>query len=229
MLQQQSAKRFGPRTGNHSRIRTIRMNPFHTAREAKEFLISRIVEETQRENIVLSETERKMLYFSETAWTLPEMATVSDEFDSTFDRRDYEKKIARLIRNAAQYARRQSPADYEVWWEAIRRLKTEDHYILVMIRQAGLRPRGDLLKLWGTGAAFVIIFIAFLFLSFFLSDKYGIDFGKYVPSRDALALYVWATMFLALITYSFLRFVLGAKRVDDWVFGLLQKLLRLRS
>jgi len=42
------------------------MNPFQSAREAKEFLISRIVEEAQRENIVLSESERKMLYFSET-------------------------------------------------------------------------------------------------------------------------------------------------------------------
>jgi len=70
------------------------MNPFHSVREAEEFLISRIVEEAQREGIVLSETERKMLYFSETAWTLPDMDTVSDEFDSAYNQRDYEKKIA---------------------------------------------------------------------------------------------------------------------------------------
>src|SRR5579863_4646226 len=123
------------------------MNSLHTDREAKEFLISRIVEEARRENVVLSETERKMLYFSETGSTPPDMATVSEDFDSTYDQGDYEKKIARLIRNADKNIRKQFPADYEAWWRAIRRLKTEDHYVLVMIKQAGLRPRGDLARL----------------------------------------------------------------------------------
>jgi hypothetical protein len=41
--------------------------PFLECAEAKEFLISRIVTEAQRENVPLSEIERKMLYFSETA------------------------------------------------------------------------------------------------------------------------------------------------------------------
>ena len=61
------------------------MNPFQTARQAKEFLTSKIVEEAQRENIILSEPERKMLYFSETGWTLSDVATASDEFDSAYD------------------------------------------------------------------------------------------------------------------------------------------------
>jgi hypothetical protein len=37
------------------------MNAFQSGREAKEFLISRIVAEAQRENVLLSEVERKML------------------------------------------------------------------------------------------------------------------------------------------------------------------------
>lgn len=41
------------------------MMAFHNAREAKEFLISKIVAEAQLEGIPLSEIERKMLYFSE--------------------------------------------------------------------------------------------------------------------------------------------------------------------
>jgi hypothetical protein len=49
------------------------MKAFHSGREAKEFLISRIVEEAQRENIPLSEIERKMLYFTESGWTLPDI------------------------------------------------------------------------------------------------------------------------------------------------------------
>jgi hypothetical protein len=42
------------------------MDRVHSVREAKEFLISKIVAEAQHENAPLSETERKMLYFTET-------------------------------------------------------------------------------------------------------------------------------------------------------------------
>jgi hypothetical protein len=45
---------------------------FTAARHAKEFLVSRIVTEAQREGVALSEIEREMLYFSETSWTLPD-------------------------------------------------------------------------------------------------------------------------------------------------------------
>jgi hypothetical protein len=37
------------------------MRAFHSGREAKEFLISKIVAEAQSENVPLSEVERKML------------------------------------------------------------------------------------------------------------------------------------------------------------------------
>jgi len=47
------------------------MKAFHSGREAKEFLIGELVGEAQRENMPLSEVERKMLYFTESGWTLP--------------------------------------------------------------------------------------------------------------------------------------------------------------
>ncbi len=72
------------------------MQAFHSGREAKEFLISRILAEAQREEVPLSEVERKMLYFTESGWTLPDMAAVSEEFDSEYDQSKYEKKIASL-------------------------------------------------------------------------------------------------------------------------------------
>jgi hypothetical protein len=53
------------------------INHFSTAREAKEFLVSEIVAEAQRKNVPLSEIERKMLYFSETGWTLPDIMEVN--------------------------------------------------------------------------------------------------------------------------------------------------------
>jgi len=70
---------------------------FATARDAKEFLVSRIITEAQREGVPLSETERKMLYFSETAWTLPDIADVSDAFDRDYDQARYEEKIGTLL------------------------------------------------------------------------------------------------------------------------------------
>ena len=57
------------------------MNAFRSGREAKEYLVSRIVAEAQRENVSLSEVERKMLYFSESGWTLPDMTAVSEDFN----------------------------------------------------------------------------------------------------------------------------------------------------
>ena len=72
------------------------MTRFASAREAKEFLVARIAEEAQREGVPLSEVERKMLYFTETAWTLPDIMEVNDQFDREYDAAEYEKKIADL-------------------------------------------------------------------------------------------------------------------------------------
>ena len=58
---------------------------FHSAREAKESLALRIAEQAQRDHVQLSEVEQKMLYFSETDWTLPDMTEVSEEFDRDYD------------------------------------------------------------------------------------------------------------------------------------------------
>ncbi len=70
-----------------------KMKEFHSGREAKEFLISRIVLEAQRENIPLSEVERKMLYFTESGWTLPDMTAVSEDFDRDYSRKNMKRKL----------------------------------------------------------------------------------------------------------------------------------------
>ena len=82
------------------------MSRFADAHEAKEFLVARIVGEAQRERVPLSEVERKMLYFSETDWTMPDIAQVGDQFEREYNREEYEKKITRLIRNARKRARK---------------------------------------------------------------------------------------------------------------------------
>jgi hypothetical protein len=78
------------------------MTSFSTGREAKQFLVGKIVEEASLEGVSLSDVERKMLYFTETAWTLPDIMEVNDEFDRYYDQNEYEKKISRLIKNAGK-------------------------------------------------------------------------------------------------------------------------------
>ena len=141
------------------------MKPFHSGQEAKEFLISKIVAEAQSENIRLSEVERKMLYFTESGWTLPDIMEVSATFDREYDQDAYEQKVAGVVARTYKRIRKGSRDEYERWWAAIRFLQKEDHYISVMIALADLRPRWDQLKLLAVGLAIVTSIVLWIILS----------------------------------------------------------------
>src|SRR5207253_1970966 len=102
------------------------MDTVRDAREAKEFLISKIVAEAQREDAPLSETQRKMLYFTESGWTLPDITQVNEQFDREYNQDEYEKKIARIIGKAYKRIRHDSHDEYDKWWAAVRFLQRED-------------------------------------------------------------------------------------------------------
>ena len=116
--------------------------PFKTVRDAKGFLAGKIVEEAAREGVPLTEVERKMLYFTETGWTLPDMKEVSSEFDRGYDQGEYEQKIGGLA------ARLQARLDVdgeqarETWDRAIEKLSQGDHYILVLIDALNTTQKG---------------------------------------------------------------------------------------
>ena len=195
------------------------MKAFHSGREAKEFLISQIVEESQRENVPLSEVERKMLYFTESGWTLPDIMQVNEDFDREYDQAKYERKIAKLVTQADKRIRKGSREDYDRWWVAIRFLQREDHYVSVMIRMAGLRPRGDQLRLFATALGIVGCFLAWIFVSI----KYNIP----MPSRGSLGIFVWAVLVSLFIAYTLFRLMLGRKRADDLTSDVIEKLVRM--
>jgi hypothetical protein len=148
------------------------MDRFSDDREALDFIASRIADEAQRDGVSLSEVERKMLYFSETAWTLPDIWEVSDKFGRDYEQNVYEKKISRLIKTAVSRARKQHREEFEAWAEAIRRISNEDRFLLVMVKQAGLgatfrplRSRRNSWKRWGTGCAMVALFGSLIWLT----------------------------------------------------------------
>ena len=142
------------------------MPRFATARDAKEFLVNRIVLEAEREGVPLSEIETKMMYFSETAWTLPDMEEINRAFEQGYDQAAYEQKIANLALAAQANAKASGSEDLAQWKEAIRFLAGEDHYILVLISAPTRkgRPPGDFLKLIVTALALVALFLVLLIL-----------------------------------------------------------------
>lgn len=191
------------------------MMAFHSEREAKKFLISKIVAEADSENVPLSEVERKMLYFSESGWTLPDIIKVNEDFDREYDQDEYEHKITKLVTNAYRRISKGSRDEYERWWASIRLLEKKDHYLLVMIQSAALRPRGDQLKLFATGLGIVALLIAWDFIS----PKYNVP----VPSRD----FLWVVVAGLSVAYLLLRFIFGTKKTDEVASKVLERIARI--
>jgi hypothetical protein len=207
---------------------------FRKVRDAKEFLASKIVEEAGREGVPLSEVERKMLFFSERGWTLPDMTGVSDAFDREYDQNDYEEKITGLIERLDKRIRKENTGEYDDWHSAIDSLKRRDHYINVMISHAGVRPRGDRLRLWATAFAVAVAFVAFIYIA----EKFQLTFGHRITgtweyfhpddSRD-LGMWLWFAMIAVIAGYYVLRWILGAAKFDDLIGKLLRTVFRARE
>jgi hypothetical protein len=103
---------------------------FKSVRAAKEYLAGRITEQAVREGSPLTEVERKMLYFSETGWTLPDMMKLSEEFDRGYDHDEYEEKIRALV---SRLHAAEDQLGAQAWDDAVVRLSEGDHYLLVLI------------------------------------------------------------------------------------------------
>jgi hypothetical protein len=156
---------------------------FKTIKEAKDFLAAKIAAEAEREGVPLTEVERKMLYFSETDWTLPDMAAASAEFDRDYDENEYELKIAKLARKIEARNHADNPAEEAAWDDALLKLSEGDNYLTVLIRmvreppvvkhgfiptldQPTERPPHDRLRLWVT--AFAVVFAGFALMGLYL-------------------------------------------------------------
>ena len=194
------------------------MTHFASPREAKEFLIGRIVDQARQEKVPLSEVERKMLYFTESGWTLPDIMDVAEKFDEEYDQFEYERKIARLAEHAMKRAREEGQLDE--WRDAVRVLHTEDHYLSVMISQASarVRPPHDRLKLWATAFALVAAFTGVSLVA----GRYNIDLGKYVPSRSDFDFYLWVGV-MSVFALFVLGSAFGGARFTNFIYRLIEK------
>jgi len=101
-----------------------------------DFLASRIAEEAACEGAPFSEVERKMLYFTEAEYLLPDMEEVEARFDAEYDQSEYEEKVSRLMASLYRRLRKESRHDLKSWNEAIKFLERQNHYVLVMVERA---------------------------------------------------------------------------------------------
>jgi hypothetical protein len=190
----------------------MKTSAFSSAREAKEFLVAKIVEEAQREGVALSEVERKMLYFTESGWTLPDIMDVSAKFDEEYDQAEYETKIAKLIKHAVKRTEKENPEEYKGWLAAVERLSKEDHYILAMTELGGIggfRTNSDwqlwpwvvgLMLVMGLGSAIMNHY------GFPSGSRHGNAGGSYNLKADKIFGYLW----LAIAVLGFVYLVLPA-------------------
>ncbi len=194
---------------------------FHSVREAKEFIAAQVSSQALRDSIPFSEIERKMLLFSEVGWAPPDIMEVSDEFDRQYDPNEYEKKVSTIITHLDKRLQKDSPAEYDDWKSAVKYLKGKDHYVNVMIGQAGVRPPHDRLKLWATGLALVGAFVAWLFIS----HEYKL--ARYFPSQRVMGKLIFAG-WLAVIALGILN-LLAPKQTSYVVNKISAKLFARRS
>jgi hypothetical protein len=128
------------RTTSQTDRREQSIQRFRTIREAKEYLASVIAEEAERDGTPLTEVERKMLYFTETGWTLPDMKEISAKFDRDYDQDKYEQKIASIISRIQTHLT--DGQERTRWGRAFEKLSEGDHYLLVLADAATPTQKG---------------------------------------------------------------------------------------
>jgi hypothetical protein len=187
-----------------------------TERDAKEFLVSQIAAEAERQGHPLSDLERKMLYFSESGWTIPDALDVSDAFDREYDTDQYERKIAGLVRAARKRATGETAT---LWIRAADKLAEGDHYISIMLGEVHpWRDKGSLI--WH---AVVLLVAGFAAVAAFVSSLRW--YLGHSPTKEETGFYGWVTA-LALASALGLVHAFGGRKLNrlvdyltDWVFG----------
>ena len=76
---------------------------------ARQFLIARVIEQAELQQGLLSDVEKKMLYYTEVHPSLPDIYEINAEFERNYDAAEYEDKVSALLRNARDRDSHPSP------------------------------------------------------------------------------------------------------------------------
>ena len=183
-------------------------------KQAKDFLVQQTAEQVTRENVQLSDIEKKMMYFTESDSTSCENPLeLNDEFEAQYDTEAYEAKISRLLHNAYERLKVEDPERMREWKLAMRTLRKGDHYLLVLWDSSppSEHPIRDFLKPVGVG-----VLIAFgIGIAIVASVEDNISWErvrKYVPApTPRRVVFVFVGVFLlALLGFRLFNWLLVA-------------------
>jgi len=109
---------------------------FTNQTEARRFFADKVTERADAEGVPLSDDERQMLFWSESAPDSIEDPALAERLAQAISDADYETKIAGLLQRSFEQDVTTNAHAKDLWQEAWSVLKQGDHYILVMIGQA---------------------------------------------------------------------------------------------
>lgn len=158
------------------------------AREAKDFLVRQTAEQASLEGLPLSDLEKRMMYFTEGRGAVEDPAALNDEFEAQYDTAAFEKKISRLMRLAYKRLKKEEPEKALQWTTAIRTLRKDDHYILVL---AGDAVGGGLIANWRITLA-VLLPVGLVFFCIY-------TLSRFLPAPNPFAIRIGQVLFLGLL------------------------------
>ncbi|MBI5102432.1 MAG: hypothetical protein HZC48_00645 [Nitrospirae bacterium] len=112
---------------------------------AKQFFISKVVNQAEQEGVNLSKAEKYMLAWSESDPSFVIDNDLNEQFEKEITQEEFEKKIQALIKQAYETDISKDKDMKETYRTAYKALKQGDHFILIMINAA----IGSKLRKWG--------------------------------------------------------------------------------
>src|SRR4029453_4703807 len=105
------------------------MNSLATETEARKFFVARIAQQAQREGVSLSDDERQMLLWSESAPDSVADPELAERLAAEISDADYESQIFGLLGSSFERDTAVDPGAKKVWGAALSVLRRGDHYI----------------------------------------------------------------------------------------------------
>jgi hypothetical protein len=121
---------------------------FGSQTEARRFFADKVIQRADVEGIPLSDDERRMLFWSESAPESVADKDLAERLAAQISDADYEAKIVGLLRRSFIHDVNGDARAKDIWREAWSVLEQGDHYVLVMIDQAVGRKLKPWWKFW---------------------------------------------------------------------------------
>lgn len=163
-------------------------------REAKDFLVQETAKQASIEGVLLSELEKRMMYFTESGYVPEDPIALNEEFEAKYDSDEYEAKIAKLLDHAYQRARKENEETRRRFDSAIKCLRRGDHYLLVMWDSGGGSRSGKLIGFGSHSRSLIGFGIAFLAIAALYAIKWFA--GQVAPPNPQIIQAILAVLIL---------------------------------